>query len=310
MIVPSLNELKAYWTIGQHKEVAKFLPYFMDSKDPFVMKLQRSNLLTLKEKIELPSLTFGADPEFILCEKGKPENIVMFSSKYTGNKFGISEAEIGADYGLLEFRVQVGKNPKAIVDSVAQLHTEFGNEFPLLELLKKEAIKYNHERARLKDELEVILKGAEAPSYGGYHGKNCSVWSTNSVDTKLVLDDTVEISLSAYGKPEFKKYAPDILSAGGHIHLGGTFIKALSIPQLNEVIKQLDASVLPLCKTVETEAATLREVAYGSPGEYRLKEYGIEYRSPSNAIFFPENSQVLLQVLTIIESTVKGYFCK
>lgn len=59
-------------------------------------------------------------------------------------------------------------------------------------------------------------------------------------------------------------------------------------------------STPPLAIRVETEAGKLRRTAYGFPGEFRIKPYGFEYRSPSNAIFWEENLKVLRRVLETI----------
>lgn len=309
MIVPSQTEIETMWTSGRHREVARWLPHFHRGNHSILIEnLKKSNLTQLGDKLDQQPITLGADPEFILCEKGKPDNIVMFSSQYTGDRFGISEAVIGADYGLLEFRVPYAVSPLTIVGSVMGLHGDFEKCFPDLDIIKKEALVYNHEIARLRDQLELKSQGKEMPNYGGYHSKDLSVWSASpGGEGDIVLDDTSNASFSAYGRPEFKKYRPEVLSAGGHIHIGGTFIKALSMEQLNKLIRQFDETVLPLAAKVETEAAELRKEVYGSRGEYRLKEYGIEYRSPSNAIFFPENSHILLEVLNLIVNQVKSF---
>lgn len=298
MTKPSHAEMEDLWKKGEHKTVAKWLPYFFrDTGNTLIDNLKQSNLLQMRDKLDLPTLTLGADPEFILCEKNNPDKIVMFSSQYTGNKFSISEAEVGADYGLLELRCEPVRTAKDLAKVMKETFEDFDEYFEDLAIVKKEAIEYNHEMARIKEALELVRNGGEAPAYGGYHGKECSVWST---DNDIKIDESVEITLSAYGKPEFKKYRPDILSAGGHIHIGGTFVKCLSIPQLNSLIQKFDQKILPMVDTVATPAAELRKTVYGAPGEYRLKEYGIEYRSPSNAIFWPENNKLLEEILQII----------
>lgn len=305
MIVPSQANLETYWKDGEHKKVARWIPYFR-CENTFIKNLNESNILQLKEQVNSPVLSLGADPEFILCSKNKPDEIVMFSSAYTGNKFGISEAVIGADYGLLEFRVPVTDTIDDFITLIEQLHKDFAEKFPQLDLLESEALEYNHELARLRDTMKFVEK-QEYPAYGGHGYKETSVWNTGSTNQDIVLDETSNITLSAYDRPAFKKYRPDILSAGGHIHIGGTFIKSLSLKQLNKLVQRFDEKVLPICKTVETEAAILRETVYGTPGEYRLKEYGIEYRSPSNAIFHQKNLDTLRKILEIILTETKEF---
>lgn len=301
----SINNVRTNWLQGNHREVARVLPYFYRrNSNAFINNLKQSNLLQLKDKLDMPSITLGADPEFILCEKGNPDNIVMFSSEYTGNRFAVSEAQVGADYGLLEFRTNPANSPLQLVEFIEQLHKDFATSFEKLDILKQEAIEHNHQISRIRDAIRIEKEGGEPPSYGGYEGKNMSVWS---VTNDIVIDDISNVTLSAYSKPQFKRYNPSILSAGGHIHIGGTFIKCLSLSQLNTLVKKFDKIILPIAESVATEFGELRKTVYGSPGEYRLKEYGIEYRSPSNMIFLPENRDVLLNILEIIVKLTKEH---
>ena len=304
MTVPLPHELELEWSLGHHKKVAKFLPYYKTTSTGFLGNLNNSNLLTLGSKINLPPLTLGADPEFILKESGT-DNVVMFSSKYVDNRFGLSEAEIGADYGLLEFRLPYATTPEQLVATNLSFHDTFKQSFPKLDILEAEAVKYNHSKARLREDIEQIKKGEQLFAYGGYHGKECAVWGANTDPNKITI--TGETTFCAYDKPQFKKYNPEILSAGGHIHIGGTFIKSLSLPQLRKLIKIFDAKLVPIAKTVYTEASELREQVYGALGEYRIKDYGIEYRTLSNAIFWKKNSTTLLKILKVIESEIKEF---
>jgi len=304
MQVPTIDELKKNWKEGSHKTVARWLPHLRNEDDSFIKKLNLSNLSQLKDKLNLPPISLGADPEFILTDE--KDNIVMFSSEYTrGYDFSLSEAEIGADYGLLEIRFPPVTKSEEVVAAISSRVEQFKTMYEdKLKISNKEAVEFNHELARLKEEIELKLKGESKPQYGGYHGKDCGVWGSSN---NIVIDESEDVTMSAYERPMFKKYVPTILSAGGHIHIGGTFIKCLSISQLNELIRSFDEKVLPLCKSVETKAAKLREIAYGTPGEYRIKEYGIEYRSPSNAIFQKGNEKVLKQVLDVIVESTTNY---
>lgn len=301
----SQTRMKNLWVKGEHKEVAKWLPYFYDKEyDLFIEQLKKSNLSQLKRKLELPPITLGADPEFILAEKANPSNIVMFNSSLCryNSPFEVASAEIGADYGLLEFRIPISKSANELTANVNKLHKDFEKGYEDLIILKTEAIEYNHQLARIKNDIKTKLETGETPLYGGYHGKETAVWSAGQMDgnEELVLDENSTATLCAYDKPEFKKYNPAILSAGGHIHIGGTFIKCLSISQLNVLVKKFDEIVLPIIETIATENGDLRKSVYGSKGEYRLKEYGIEWRTPSNMVFMHEHTKILTEVLELM----------
>ena len=89
---PSLKKLKSFYKAGNLKEVAKWLPHLRHEDAPFIRFLMNGNILKMKTHISDPVVTLGADPEFILCEKGGKHEIVLFSSQYTTSYFGISEA--------------------------------------------------------------------------------------------------------------------------------------------------------------------------------------------------------------------------
>lgn len=298
MKLPSLKNIKNLYKAGKLKEVAKYLPHMQDVNDPFIRFLMDSNLLRMKEHINDPIITLGADPEFILCERNKKENIILFSSQFTSNYFGISEAEVGADYGLLEFRPPPAENSKDLVKTIKQLHEEFKEEYTNCEILEKEAIKYNHKRARVIESLEK----EKDINYGMNRGKDVGVWGTTN---EIIIGTETGLSLSAYDKPTFNQFNDNLFTAGGHIHIGGSYITMLSIEQLKFFVRKLDDQILPLCIKVETKSGKLRRSVYGSPGEFRLKNYGIEYRSPSNAIFWQKNTNLLLKIFRKIEKIVK-----
>lgn len=94
---------------------------------------------------------------------------------------------------------------------------------------------------------------------------------------------------------------PELMStkyrcAGGHIHIG-TEIKQRYIPQL---VKVLDLLVtIPLMKHENPQ----RRAIYGGAGAYRVKPYGVEYRTPSNFwIFKPERrGWIYNQVMKALE---------
>lgn len=294
---PSLKKLKSLYRTGELVEVAKWLPHLRHKSDQFVKFLMGGNILRMKGHIFDPIVTLGADPEFILHAKGKKHEIVLFSSQYTTSYFGISEAEVGADYGLLEFRPEPVESPKDLVKAIYNLHVKFKENYPDFRILEKEAIKYDHKRIRI---LESMRKRKDI-NYGMNRGKDIGVWKSE----EIVIGMESGVSLSAYNKPAFNQFDDKLFTAGGHIHIGGGYVMMLSTDQLKAFVRKLDAEVLPMCKEVETEAAELRRNVYGTPGEFRIKNYGIEYRAPSNAIFWQRNTKPLLKILDKITEIVK-----
>jgi hypothetical protein len=306
MQTPSVDQIKSWWTKGNHRKVSRWLPHLQHNTNPFIINLLRSNLLYLGEKIKAPSLTFGADPEFILSDQNG--DIVLWSSLRANETYDMSALSIGADYGLMEIRTPVCNSPielqKSIKDLLNQWNGFYNNVHEKkLSIEYKEAVYFNHKLNRLREQIQKKVN----IDYGGHRNKNTEVWNaayiSNNADFNLFPTD---VTMSAYDKMEVKPYNPEIISAGGHIHLGGTFITSLNHEQLKSLIRMFDKKILPICETVGTPAAQLRKEVYGCMGEFRIKDYGIEYRSPSNAIFWPQNLTILLQVLDTMEQLTKS----
>ena len=289
--------MKSFYKEGEIKELARWLPHLRDSKSPFIKFLMASNLLRMKGDINSKLLTLGADPEFILCEKDNKDNIVLFSSEHTTDYFGMSDAEVGADYGLLEFRPEPKADPKGLIGELTHLHELLDEDYEEFKILQKEAVEYNHKRARV---LEALEKEKDI-NYGMNRGKDTGAWSSSDV----VIGMETGTTLSAYDRPSFSQFNDKLFTAGGHIHVGGLYVMLLSFEQLKLFVRKLDERILPLCSKAETKAGDLRRTVYGSPGEFRIKNYGIEYRSPSSAIFWKENADSLLAVLSEAVKTAK-----
>ena len=297
----SIDEIRTLYVDGKFTDIAKNLPHLRKAADPLIQFLVASNLLKMKDWLTEKLFTVGADPEFIMCKRGT-EEVVLFSSQHTTERYKLSEAAVGADYGLLEIRTPIFTKPKELVKHMKVSLDDFMEQYEKLDILKKEAVEFNHSRQRIREQID-----SEDIDYGvRFNAKEPEVWGANggvSIEDLEVMNYT----LSAYGKPMFNKPNPDIFSAGGHIHVGGAYVKMLSFNQLKALIRKIDQTVRPLCEAVETEAGKLRREIYGFPGEFRLKPYGFEYRSLSNTIFWKENLRVLSRILTIIMDTVKTF---
>jgi hypothetical protein len=296
MKICSASDIKKLYEDGSFVDLILNLPHARDIDDPLIRFLMDSNLLKMREyaKSDTLPLTVGADPEFIVCKKGTKE-VVLFSSKYASGRWNLSEAAVGADYGLMELRTPIFEGADDLIKYVGESLANFTEDYEKLDILKSEAVEFNHQRERV---LESLLE--EKRDYGvRFHRKEQDVWG----DVGGMSIEGLEMSgltLSAYSKPIFAKPNPNIFSAGGHIHVGGGYVKMLSYEQLKALIREIDQVVLPLCQAVESEAGKLRREVYGFPGEFRVKPYGFEYRSLSNAVFHKENLKVLRKIINTI----------
>jgi len=302
MKICSVSDIKSLYNDGEFLDIAKNLPHMRASDDPLIRFLMASNLLKMKDWLKEKTLTIGADPEFIMCKKGTSE-VVLFSSEHVTHRYNLSEAAVGADYGLLEMRTPTFTKPEELVAHMELSIKEFRDQYEKLDILKKEAVEFNHAHQRIRESMVD-----DSIDYGiAFHSKEQEMWDVDGAGVSIESMEIMNMTLSAYGKPIFNKPNDEIFSAGGHIHVGGAYVKMLSFNQLKALIVKIDQTVRPMCEAVETEAGELRRQVYGFPGEFRVKPYGFEYRSLSNAIFWEENSKVLLKILTTIIDTVKTF---
>lgn len=304
----SVEKAKELYVEGKHRELAIILPHLRRSDDFFIKELLSSRLLTLGKIFETAkdenadddykTITLGADPEFILeDDKG---TIVLFSSELSSGNIVLSEATLGADYGLMEFRPPYEVTPGELIKNIKTLHQRFKEDYTKVFIKETEAVVFNHKMARVRAKMEK-----EEIDFGINYRKGF----IHEADINLDDESTYfNATLSAFNEPLFKPKREDILSAGGHIHVGGTFIRMLSLEQMKRYVRKIDSIVAPLCTSVETPAATVRQELYGAPGEFRIKPYGLEYRTPSNAIFWDkqQNTDVLLKILDIMVNTAKN----
>jgi hypothetical protein len=322
--------------------VATALLQLDGKKGPLEEFLVSSNIFFMRDFIgNKENLTFGADPEFILCDATNPEQTVLLSSKHLLPKYvrgitmpnqqfyTLSELAVGADYGLLEIRPPYSSEPSVLVKTMDALLTAFeetqqnlveenkkiedalkkGKDVKqitaALTIQEKEAVEFNHKRSRLLD----IIENGELDFGIGTRQKGGGVVASvsGSADLGLTAAELYGISISAYDEPIFTQGNDVLLTAGGHLHFGGRFIKMRSLPQLKALVQKFDKELLPIAAKVETPAAKLRRAVYGSLGEFRLKDYGIEYRTLSNAVFWKKNIKVLQNILNKAEEIIKDF---
>ena len=263
-----------------------------------------SNLLFMGEDIDSDTITYGADPEFILCDAEDEDKIVMYSSEYGAantneGEVAMSSLSIGADYGLLELRPSHSDKYTKLPDNIMSLVKTFEQRtkqktgIPNIKIKEVEAVPFMHKIQRMR---EVMEKGDEI-DYGGNRSKMGGVQAVSINDMAIAGAEYYGISLTAYDTPGFVVSTDKVLTAGGHLHFGGACIKMLSMAQLKALVRKLDDKLLPIAKEIETEAAQLRRKYYGLPGEFRLKPYGFEYRVLSCAPFWKKNNKVLTKIL-------------
>ena len=94
-------------------------------------------------------------------------------------------------------------------------------------------------------------------------------------------------------------------SAGGHIHLGSNNSAQITktLKNVEEMVYMLDIIVGNTCVLLDRNPNNVeRRKVYGRAGEYRLKEYGIEYRTLSN--FWLQSYQLMSLVTGLARMAV------
>ena len=231
------------------------------------------------------NVTLGCDPEFFFSSGGK----VVGSEKIlpeTGLKYDPTKDRSGWDGAHTAL---TGSESKFVVDGVqAEL-----NPRP------------NTCRANLGNEIGACFRKLWKDLKD--NGKEFNIDFKPLVNiTKAELDSLSEKSkvfgcapsTNVYQKPEDakikvnpKKYLKR--SAGGHIHMGwhaGYWGGGNDTPKMKDTMENaavlvpiLDLVVANTCVLVDRDPGNVeRRANYGRVGEYRPKEYGIEYRTMSN----------------------------
>jgi len=274
--------------------------------------LMESNLFFMGADIKSDSATYGADPEFILCDANDEDKIVLYSSKHglppaDNGEFAMSSLSIGADYGLLELRPSHSTKHPELVENVEGLITSFDEANERwennLKIKEVEAAPFMHKIERMRE----VMDGDEELDYGGNRAKMGGVSAASISDIALAGAEYYGVSLTAYDTPGFAVGTDKVLTAGGHLHFGGACIKMLSMKQLKALVRKLDEKLIPIAEKVETEAADLRRKYYGFPGEFRLKPYGLEYRVLSCAPFWKKNLKVLAEILKEADDVITKF---
>jgi len=274
--------------------------------------LMESNLFFMGEDINSDTISYGADPEFILCDADNEDKIILYSSKHAkprsdAGEFAMSSLSIGADYGLLELRpeytsdpAQLPRNIKSLVNAFDESNKQQDNN---LKIKETEAVPFMHKIERMRE----VMDGKEDLDYGGNRAKMGGVTAASISDIALAGAEYYGVSLTAYDTPGFAVGTDKVLTAGGHLHFGGACIKMLSMKQLKALVRKLDEKLIPIAEKIETEAAELRRKYYGFPGEFRLKPYGFEYRVLSCAPFWKKNLNVLKDILKEAENIITKF---
>lgn len=224
--------------------------------------------------------TLGCDPEFFVREQ-KTGKIVPICGKIGGTKaepVQIPGQPIGAKYQEDNVAFEINIPPAYTADQFdALLNNAISGVHPILDKAELELVRQQGSSHRFtKDQImkTPLVKNDEGKMIPQAILIGCDpdwcAYSTKMADGDLDADDPME-------RPPFSiDTLGDVRHVGGHIHFG--FNKEL-VPD-HIFVRLLDAFLtLPF---LPYDAQTTRRAYYGKAGLYRPKEYGVEYRTPSN----------------------------
>jgi hypothetical protein len=217
--------------------------------------------------------TIGTDPEFFIlhCDSGKP----LKSSEYTGGTKDDLE-DLGDGYLVHADNVMLELNIPAAIDKerfVSNVNTG---------KLKLKGIIGDH-----------ILKISPSMDFD-------KAMLTEELDWEVGCDPDMSAYTQAFN--EAVTYENTMRFAGGHVHVG-IEEKDDDMDLIYNIVKALD--VLFLDMVVREDKDQLRKEIYGTPGRFRVKPYGLEYRSLSN--FWCSNEKYMRRVYDIVQEAVNNY---
>jgi hypothetical protein len=128
---------------------------------------------------------------------------------------------------------------------------------------------------------------------------------------KSILTDEIDWEIGC--DPDFSAYTkqqnPEIKLkcgkryAGGHVHVGLPDEDTKDYVVVLGIVKALDYLFLDMI--VREDLDQDRKMVYGTPGRFRFKEYGLEYRSLSN--FWLSKTYTIGRVYDIVEEAVNNW---
>jgi hypothetical protein len=206
------------------------------------------------------NITVGADPELFL--KNNNGHFVSSVGKIGGSKEEPRKiyedgSSVQEDNVAVEYNIAPAKTKEEFIN----------NNIKVLEYLEgyvgNLGLKFSFDAAALFPPEE--LKSMAAMVFGCEPDFN--VWTRSENPRPLLPDDMYNLR-----------------SAGGHVHVGW------DDPNLNDqeqLVKAMD--VFLGCPSILYDKDMLRRKLYGTPGAFRFKPYGIEYRTLSN--FWIQNKE-------------------
>ena len=196
--------------------------------------------------------SFGSDPEFMIAKGGKIKSAIGIIHGDIENRLKIKGHEFYYDNVLAECAIKPSRSKAEAVTNFKeciQIFAEMANPF---QLIPQASHRFDRDELQHPDAKRVACD----PEYCPYEMK----MSKGPVEE--ILHGTLR-------------------TCGGHIHLGNEGLLNGHYGVLSMYMMDLFLGVPSLWLDKDPTSSTRREM-YGAAGRYRVKEYGMEYRSLSN----------------------------
>lgn len=207
-------------------------------------------------------ITFGTDAEFMLMQDGIYHSAIGIVQGSKENRIAIKGHEFFFDNVLAECAIKPGKNKKQVLKNVTdclKIYSEMVSPFKLVAQAAQ-----NYPRSELKH--------PEAKRVG------CD-------------PDMCVYEMEMQPPPVEEIRDGELRTCGGHIHLGSKMLLSDG-PEPIRVIQMADLFLGIPSLWLDTDiTSAVRRSLFGQAGRYRVKDYGIEYRSLGN--FWLKSSELV-----------------
>lgn len=214
--------------------------------------------------------TLGSDPEVLLTNRNRFVSAIGIFEGTKDNPKDYGIGQIHHDNVMAEFNTIPAHSAKQFVDNVSRIFS------------KVHEIAHEH---RLGISEETV----------GEYSEQCL---SHPLAQVAGCEPDWNVYTRAYNQQPML-YETTIRCAGGHVHIGAD----LSPQDIQKLVKVLDLLVtIPMLKHEKPD----RRELYGKAGSYRIKPYGVEYRTPSNFwIFRKERKEWLYEMVERALKTFK-----
>lgn len=132
----------------------------------------------------------------------------------------------------------------------------------------------------LRTAREMATRAGATISFSLSHVVDDKVWKQSGKDLKQFgCHPTTNVHEADFKRPNGMRVK--FRAGGGHIHVGG--LTLVEKNDLDTIVKLMDIIVGNTLVLLDRDPANItRRKNYGRAGEYRPKDYGLEYRVPSN----------------------------